>query len=155
MAFSPIKPEPLSVEAAANMGNATPPVKSLPAERDMPIVLEWAAIGAKYGLRCDTRIGCICQKTNVNVYAMHGTPKVSGSHFPAASTSSNHGASIGNMADRDESNGRAGAETPESAAHYIATLAEELARIARRNGLDTLGYILEMARLEADQAVKE
>lgn len=59
------------------------------------------------------------------------------------------------MSDRDDSNGRGGTETPDSAAHYIATLAEELAQMARRNGLDTLSYILEMARLEADQVVKE
>ncbi|HXW41834.1 MAG TPA: hypothetical protein VEK75_11555 [Xanthobacteraceae bacterium] len=36
-------------------------------------------------------------------------------------------------------------------AQYIAGLMPELARMARRNGLDTLGYILEMARIEADQ----
>jgi len=34
---------------------------------------------------------------------------------------------------------------------YIASLAEELARLAKRNNLDMLAYILEMARLEADQ----
>ena len=30
-------------------------------------------------------------------------------------------------------------------------MAGELAKMARRNGLDALGYILEMARIEADQ----
>jgi hypothetical protein len=45
--------------------------------------------------------------------------------------------------------------TPDSAARYIALLADELAKIAARNGLETLGYILEMARLEADQAGKD
>jgi hypothetical protein len=34
---------------------------------------------------------------------------------------------------------------------YIASLAEELAVLAKRNDLDMLAYILEMARLEADQ----
>jgi len=34
---------------------------------------------------------------------------------------------------------------------YIATFAEELARLAKSQGLDTLAYILDMARLEADQ----
>ena len=58
------------------------------------------------------------------------------------------------MPDWDERNGSNGYETPDSAAHYIATLTEELALIARRNGLETLGYILEMARLEADQITK-
>jgi len=45
-------------------------------------------------------------------------------------------------------------ETPDQAAHYIASLTQELAEIARRNGLDALRHILEMARLEADQLVK-
>ncbi len=40
-------------------------------------------------------------------------------------------------------------ETPDQAAQYIASLSQELAAIARRNGLDTLSHILEMARLEA------
>ena len=42
-------------------------------------------------------------------------------------------------------------ETPDSAAQYIASLADELAKIAKRNGLETLSYLLEMARLEANQ----
>jgi len=42
-----------------------------------------------------------------------------------------------------------------AAAGYIATLARELAVIARRHGLEPLGYILDMARLEADQIVKD
>ena len=46
-------------------------------------------------------------------------------------------------------------ETPDSAARYIALLADELAKLAARNGLETLGYILEMARLEADQVGKD
>jgi hypothetical protein len=54
-----------------------------------------------------------------------------------------------------DDNGRGnGEETADSAARYIASLVEELAMIARRNGLDTLGYILDMARLEADQIAK-
>jgi hypothetical protein len=39
-----------------------------------------------------------------------------------------------------------------AAAGYIATLAADLAAIAQRHGLDTLGYILDMARLEAENA---
>jgi len=58
------------------------------------------------------------------------------------------------MSDRDELNGGDGEETPDSVAHYIAALTQELARIARRNGLDTLGYLLEMARIEADEIAK-
>jgi hypothetical protein len=43
-------------------------------------------------------------------------------------------------------------EDREAAAVYIADLAGDLARIARRHGLDTLGYLLDMARLEARNA---
>ncbi|MGD0025926.1 MAG: hypothetical protein ABSC37_15130 [Xanthobacteraceae bacterium] len=45
-------------------------------------------------------------------------------------------------------------EAPSVAALYIAALTEELAQIARRHGLESLGYILDMARLEADQIAK-
>jgi hypothetical protein len=38
------------------------------------------------------------------------------------------------------------------AAAYVAELTGDLAAIARRHGLDTLGYILEMAKLEAENA---
>jgi hypothetical protein len=40
------------------------------------------------------------------------------------------------------------------AALYIASLAEELARLAQSHDLDSLAYILDMARLEADQVCK-
>jgi hypothetical protein len=43
-------------------------------------------------------------------------------------------------------------EDREAAAVYIADLAADLARMARRQGLDTLGYLLDMARLEARNA---
>jgi hypothetical protein len=60
------------------------------------------------------------------------------------------------MPDRDDSDGQgAGEETPDSVARYIASLTEELAKIAKRNGLDTLSHLLEMARLEADQVAKQ
>ena len=35
-------------------------------------------------------------------------------------------------------------------ASYIATLSTDLASLARRTGLDTLSYLLEMVRLEAE-----
>jgi hypothetical protein len=38
------------------------------------------------------------------------------------------------------------------AATYIASMTAELALMARGHGLDTLSYILEMARLEAENA---
>ena len=40
------------------------------------------------------------------------------------------------------------------AACYIATLTADLALIAKRHGLDTLGYILDMARLEAENLTR-
>jgi hypothetical protein len=35
-------------------------------------------------------------------------------------------------------------------ASYVATMSADLASLARRTGLDTLGYLLEMVRLEAE-----
>lgn len=63
-----------------------------------------------------------------------------------------HAASHDHMAKRNDSNGK---ETPDSAAQYIAAIAEELARLARRNGLRELGYILEMARIEAERLAND
>lgn len=40
------------------------------------------------------------------------------------------------------------------AAHYIGAMVAELARLAERHELDMLAYILNMARLEADQIAK-
>ncbi len=42
----------------------------------------------------------------------------------------------------------------QAAAAYVAELSRDLALIARRHGLDALGFILEMARLEADNATR-
>ena len=59
------------------------------------------------------------------------------------------------MPDTDDTNGQdSGEETPECAALYIALLLGELSKIAKRNGLDTLSQLLEMARLEADQVTR-
>jgi hypothetical protein len=41
-----------------------------------------------------------------------------------------------------------------AAADFVATFTNELAELARRHGLDTLGYILEMARLEAESLAR-
>ncbi len=46
------------------------------------------------------------------------------------------------------------AKTPD-AALYIASITEELARLAKSHQLDALAYILDMARLEADQVSKQ
>jgi hypothetical protein len=42
----------------------------------------------------------------------------------------------------------------EAAAAYVAELSQELAVLARHHGLHTLGYILEMAQLEAENATR-
>ena len=41
-----------------------------------------------------------------------------------------------------------------AAADYVAELSAELANLARQHGLDALGYILDMARLEALNATR-
>ena len=47
-----------------------------------------------------------------------------------------------------------GLADPEAAAAYVAALSSDLALIARRHGLDTLGYLLELARLEAENITR-
>jgi hypothetical protein len=39
-------------------------------------------------------------------------------------------------------------------ANYVATLSADLATMARQNGLDTLGYLLELVRLEAENVTR-
>ena len=41
-----------------------------------------------------------------------------------------------------------------AAALYIGALTAELGQLARANGLDVLSYLLDMARLEADEVLK-
>jgi hypothetical protein len=43
----------------------------------------------------------------------------------------------------------------QQAAAYVAALTGELAGLVRRHRLDTLGYILDLARLEAEEAVQQ
>ena len=45
---------------------------------------------------------------------------------------------------------RKAAEAPDAAV-YIASIADQLARLAKSHDLEALAYILDMARLEADQ----
>ncbi|HVU42951.1 MAG TPA: hypothetical protein VHD86_18045 [Xanthobacteraceae bacterium] len=47
------------------------------------------------------------------------------------------------------------AQSPRAAALYIGKMSAELARLARRYRLEPLAYILEMARLEAEQIARE
>ncbi len=44
---------------------------------------------------------------------------------------------------------------PIATAAYAAELCADLARMARRDGLDTLAYILDMARLEAQTLAQQ
>ena len=53
----------------------------------------------------------------------------------------------------DHPGDQAGRERDEAAA-YVAELTSELAQIARRHGLDALGYLLDMARMEAESATR-
>lgn len=39
-------------------------------------------------------------------------------------------------------------------ASYVATLSHDLAQLSRRNGLETLSYLLEMVRLEAESLTR-
>ncbi len=41
-----------------------------------------------------------------------------------------------------------------AAAAYLAALTADLARIARENGFSTLSYLMDMARLEAQNVVR-
>jgi HEAT repeat protein len=43
---------------------------------------------------------------------------------------------------------------PEAVANYVATISADLAGIARRTGLETLRYLLEMVRLEAESVAR-
>ena len=45
--------------------------------------------------------------------------------------------------------------TSAAAADYLAAMAADLAMLARRNGLEALGYLLDMARLEAENATRK
>ena len=47
-----------------------------------------------------------------------------------------------------------GTRTQVQVANYVATMSGDLATMARRNGLDTLGYLLEMVRLEAENVTR-
>ena len=51
------------------------------------------------------------------------------------------------MADQTEEPGNSTA-----VASYVATMSADLATMSRRTGLETLGYLLEMVRLEAESS---
>jgi hypothetical protein len=47
------------------------------------------------------------------------------------------------------------AEGRRETAVYVAALSSDLAGLARRHGLSTLAYLLDMARLEAETAARD
>jgi len=51
-----------------------------------------------------------------------------------------------------ETGGDHGGQT--AVASYVATLSNDLAQLSRRNGLETLSYLLEMVRLEAESLTR-
>ncbi len=48
----------------------------------------------------------------------------------------------------------AGDGGPDEAARYLAVAVADLGLIARRHGLDTLGFLLDMAQMEAEDIVR-
>ena len=44
---------------------------------------------------------------------------------------------------------------PDEAALYIKTVIVDLSQMARRHGHDMLGYLLDMAQMEADQILRQ
>ena len=89
------------------------------------------------GLRLNTTIQCISLKkqfkdyySNQTVYFAVGNPQ-----WPTRPAS----AETGNRT---------------VVANYVATVSADLATMARRSGLDTLGYLLEMVRLEAESETR-
>ena len=59
--------------------------------------------------------------------------------------------SCGHKSNADESAGDGG---PDEAARYLVTAVADLGVIARRHGLDTLGFLLDMAQMEAEDIVR-
>jgi hypothetical protein len=43
---------------------------------------------------------------------------------------------------------------PEEAATFIAEAVSDLSRVARRHGLDMLGFLLDMAQMEAEERIR-
>jgi len=54
-----------------------------------------------------------------------------------------------------ENGGDLGGAGSANVALYISTLADELARLARGHDFEALAYILDMARMEAEQICKQ
>lgn len=57
--------------------------------------------------------------------------------------------------DRPGSGEPAGNGGPEEAARYLVAAVADLGRIARRHHLETLGFLLDMAQMEAEDIVRQ
>ena len=57
--------------------------------------------------------------------------------------------------DRNSARQADASDTDRRPAIYVATLSADLAAMARQHGLDTLGYLLEMVRLEAESDARQ
>lgn len=55
---------------------------------------------------------------------------------------------------RDRPGTGAGEGGPEEAARYLVTAVADLGHIARRHRLETLGFLLDMAQMEAEDIVR-
>ena len=51
--------------------------------------------------------------------------------------------------------GGGGGGDPQDVAPYVAAMSADLSAMARRHGLETLGYLLDIARLEAESRARE
>ena len=56
--------------------------------------------------------------------------------------------------ERAEANEEPGDGGPGEAARFVSARVSELAQLSRRHGHEMLGYLLEMAQLEADDIVR-
>ena len=78
------------------------------------------------------------------IFSPTGTPAT-----PYRPTTAGHGTTMAEDTETPEPTGST------AVASYVATLSADLAVMARRTGLDTLGYLLEMVRLEAESTTRQ
>jgi hypothetical protein len=143
MQFLPVCGVRRAPRAAGNMGNATPPVKLFRAPDVAALWRGNAPLGGKLpSLRSKF---CGWQMRRMVAFLEYMSKKEASGRWPFRRT--------GDVMASDREGGPGNAETP-LAAHYIAELADELARLAKSHNLDSLAYILNMARLEADHVAK-
>jgi len=100
------------------------------------------------GLRQYTIIRCILLKKQFRDLSSKKTVYFPTGHPRRAIARTRHGI---RMTDQPAS-GDSGNRTV--VANYVAAMSADLANMARRSGLDTLGYLLEMVRLEAENVTR-